>query len=107
MIDWFGRRRKELEEENLALRVHLEHSDRLIHLLRQKEIDFFRNQLQPLLSGVGRLIARSDANFALQEDELTTEEGRQRLEQSARVGEEVIARLKAEDAARRHTVGES
>ncbi len=51
--------------------------------------------------GLGRVIAKLDPMYG--KDELDP----QRRADSQALGEQVIAKLKAEDAARRHTTGES
>jgi len=74
----------------------------LIDLVQTQERTNRVNQemIQPLLNGVGRIIAKHDAFYA--QSELDNPE---RKAASDKLGDEAIARLKAEDKARRHTLG--
>lgn len=58
-------------------------------------------QIRPLLAAFGRIIAKQDPYFGRHE----TDDIERRRESDA-LGEQVIEKLKAEDKAQRHTLGE-
>lgn len=88
---WLG-----LEQDFATLaRMIADNADKL------KVIEKNINRTVVTSQAVGRLVARLDPNYA--KTELDNPE---RKAESDRLGEEVIAKLEAEDRARRHTLGE-
>lgn len=69
----------------------------------ETSFDAVERKIAPLLSGIGRIIAKHDALYAQSEDPLDNPE---RKAASDALGEAVIKRLRDEDNARRHTLGE-
>lgn len=77
----------------------IEHVMQERYLLRE-DIAKLQKDITPLLQGIGRIIAYHDRNYGVSEFDP------KRKAESDAISERVIAQLKAEDWARKHTTGE-
>lgn len=82
------------------LEMHLNELRLEIGRIDLSEIRKLRNQVEPTLIGIGRIIAKLDANYGRSEFDPEC------IAESNRLGKEAINRLVAENLARHHQFGD-